>query len=230
MSDQSEVDRYLGEREQIVEEVIRRLASNPNRLTIVGDNKVRFPFTLNEVRSELKRVKHTYSLNEIREAITPLNELRIRIEETDSRKSPLLSAAAFPVMGMRKKGDDGDRETFVEFNPLVADAIRTLAFRQITYEILMEIRDPVARWLLKRLHLEISESGDAVHSMTATDIRRDSGMSEWKTTRNLLRRVSQAVHLLVQKNILDRVEIEEQKNGQRKEDIVRNAGFPGVPG
>jgi len=220
LEDQSEIDRYLGEREQIVEEVIRRLASGPNRLTLIGDNKVRFPFTLNEVRTELKRVKHTYNLDEIREAITLLNEVRIRIEEVDSRKSALLSAPAFPVMGMRRRGDDGDRETFVEFNPLVADAIRTLAFQQVAYEVLMEIRDPVARWLLKRLHLEISETGDPVQSMAATEIRRDSGMPEWKTTRNLLRRISAAVNLLVHKGILDKVETEELKNRQRKEDII----------
>ena len=222
------VDRYLGEREQIVEEVIRRLAGNQNRVTLHGENKVRFPFTVYEVREELRRVKHSYNRDEIREAITLLNEVRMKIELLDDRRQPLLSASAFPVMGMRK-GEADDSETFVEFNPLVADAIRMLSFQQVSYELLMEIRDPVARWLMKRLHIQIGATGEQIHQMTATEIRRDSGMSEWKTTRNLLRRVGQAVELLQNKGILDDIELSEQKTGKRKDDIlftmIASAGF-----
>lgn len=218
LPDKTEVERYLGEREQIVEEVIRRLASKRNRLTLHGENKVRFPFTVYEVQEELSRVRHTYSKEEIREAITLLNEVRLKIESLDDKKA-LLSAAAFPVMAMRRKGDE-DSETFVEFNPLVADAIRMLSFQQVSYELLMEIRDPVARWLLKRLHAEISATNEPVQQMTATDIRRDSGMPEWKKTRDLLRRMSQAVEVLRKEGILQAVETEERMVGKRKDDIV----------
>jgi len=216
-SDKTEVERYLGEREQIVEEVIRRLASNRGRLTLHGENKVRFPFTIYEVQSELARVRHTYSKDEIREAITLLNEVRMKIEALDDRKA-LLSAAAFPVMAMRRRGDDS--ETFVEFNPLVADAIRMLSFQQVSYELLMGIRDPVARWLLKRLHSQIAGTGEPVQQMTAFDIRRDSGMPEWKKSRDMLRRVSQAVDVLRREGILKVVETEERMVGKRKEDVL----------
>jgi hypothetical protein len=119
-----------------------------------------------------------------------------------------------------RKGEEDDSETFVEFNPLVADAIRMLSFQQVSYELLMEIRDPVARWLMKRLHIQIGATGEQVHQMSATEIRRDSGMSEWKTTRNLLRRVGQAVELLANKGILDGIDLSEQKTGKRKDDIL----------
>lgn len=121
-------------------------------------------------------------------------------------------------MGMRRKGEDG--ESFVEFNPLVADAIRLLSFQQVDYDTLMEIRDPVARWLLKRLHIEIAATKQPVQQISATDIRRDSGMPEWKQTRNLLRRMSQAVDVLVNIGVLDGLEVKEVMDGQRKVDIV----------
>jgi hypothetical protein len=213
------VDRYLGEREQIVEEVIRRLASNHNRVMLHGENKVRFPFTIYEVMEELRRVKHTYNRDEIRESVMLLNEVRMKIESLDDRRQPLLSASAFPVMAMRK-GEEDDTDTFVEFNPLVADAIRMLSFQQVSYELLMQIRDPVARWLMKRLHVQIGATGEPVHQMTAREIRHNSGMSEWKTTRNLLRRVVRAVELLKQKGILHDVESSEQKMGKRKCDVL----------
>jgi hypothetical protein len=212
------VDKYLGEREQIVEEVIRRIAAKRSRLTLHDGVKVRFPFKISEVREELRRVKHTYSFAEIHEAITLLSEVRLIIQDLDAKGSPVLSAPAFPVMGMRRRGEDG--ESFVEFNPLVADAIRLLSFQQVDYDILMEIRDPVARWLLKRLHIEMATTRQPVQQLSATDIRRDSGMPEWKQTRNLLRRVSQAADVLVKVGVLDGLDVEEVMEGQRKVDIL----------
>lgn len=91
------VDKYLGEREQIVEEVIRRIAANRSRLTLHDGVKVRFPFKVSEMREELRRVKHTYSFAEVHEAITLLSEVRLIIQDLDARGSPILSAPAFPV-------------------------------------------------------------------------------------------------------------------------------------
>src|SRR5690349_4112094 len=79
------LDRFLGEREQIVEEVIRRIASNRSRLTLHDGIKVLFPFTVSEIREELSRVKHSYSFVEIREAITLLSEVRLVIQDLDAK-------------------------------------------------------------------------------------------------------------------------------------------------
>ncbi|NPD69844.1 plasmid replication protein (plasmid) [Lichenicola cladoniae] len=219
LSDKTEVERYLGEREQIVEEVIRRLASNRNRLRLHGENKIRFVFTVYEVQEELARVKHTYSRDEIREAITLLAEVRLKIESLDERRAAFLSAAAFPVMGMRRAQED-DSETFVEFNPLVADAIKMLSFEQVSYELLMKVRDPVARWLLKRLHTKISNTNEPIQLMDATEIRRDSGMPVWKKSRDMLRRVSSAVDVLRREGILTDIQTEERMVGKRKDDLT----------
>lgn len=213
-----ETDKYLGEREQIVEEVIRKMAASRNRLSL-NEGKVRFPFTLHEVRHELRRVKHTYDLDEIKEAITILNEVPIRIESIENKRSPLLAASAFPAMAMRSR-DDHETETFVEFNPLVAEAIRTLTYRQVSYELLMEIRDPISRWLYKRLHMEIAHHGTPVHVLTASEIQRDSGMSVWKTSRNALRRVRKAMEVLQKHGVLETIETEDVMQGLKKEDLV----------
>ncbi|MCW8088286.1 hypothetical protein [Sabulicella glaciei] len=211
-------ERFLSEREQIVEEVIRRLASKRGRLAI-HHQKVRFTFSLHEVRTELKRVRHAHSYYEIQEAITLLSEVRLVIQDLDAKGSPVLSSAAFPVLGFRRKDSD-DGETFVEFNPLVSDAIRLLEFTQVDYETLMTIRDPVARWLLKRLHNQVSHTRQPVQQILASEIRRDSGMPIWKTTRNLLRRVAQAVDVLKDAGVLDHVETEELMEGQKKVDLL----------
>ncbi len=223
-ADGSIVDRYLGEREQIVEEVIRRLATNYGRLTLRDQTKIRFSFSTHEVSEELRRVKHTYSIGEICEALTLLNEVRLSIEFLDMKGSPILSAAPFPVLGIRKRGD-ATGDTFVEFNPLVADAIRLLSFQQVDYETLMEIRDPVTRWLFKRLHIEAAATKNPIQMITANDIKRDSGMPIWKHTRNLFRRVGTSVEALVKLGVVERLEVDHQKDRNRILDVVYTLGL-----
>ena len=84
----------------------------------------------------------------------------------------------------------------------------------------MQIRDPVSRWLMKRLHTGFDASGMAVQEMAATEIRRDSGLPEWRTTRNLLARISRAVDLLATKGLLDQAEALPVMQGRVKSDII----------
>lgn len=228
--DGTELYRYLGEREQIVEEVIRRLACNRNRLTletsiIQGDAMAHekfsdcFAFSIYEVRKELERVKHGYSYQQVVEAIQVLNEVRITIHDLDAKGAPLLSASAFPVLGMRRTGDV-DAEMFVEFNPLVAQAIRSLSFQQFDYETLMRLRNPTARWLYKRLHVSIAATRQNVQRLSANDIRRDSGMAEWKKTRGNYARIAEAMNSLVKHGVLDGVKAVPVMQGRKKVDVT----------
>ena len=96
----------------------------------------------------------------------------------------------------------------------------TLTFQQVNYDVLMGIRDPVSRWLMKRLHTGFDASGAAVQEMLASEIRRDSGTPEWRTTRNLLARMSRAVQVLVDKGLLDQIEAFPVMDSRTKTDIV----------
>jgi len=211
-------DRYLGEREQIVEDVVRRLATKHGRLTLRDETKVRATFTVSEVRDELKRVRHSFNYVQIREALTLLNEVRIQIEFLDVKGSPILSAPAFPVLAMKRKDDD-DGETYVEFNPLVAEAIRLLSFKEVDYETLMKIRDPIARWLFKRLHNQVEASGSPFQTLSACEIRRDSGMSEWKHSRNMFQRIRHAVDALLTIGVIEGLEVDPVKKGNKIVDL-----------
>jgi hypothetical protein len=62
--DGSQVDEFPGEREQIVEEVLRRLAVERGRLELVDHDTVLLRFSLNEIRAELERV-HPGATHEI---------------------------------------------------------------------------------------------------------------------------------------------------------------------
>lgn len=235
-----EVEVFPSEREQIVEQVVRRLAMDRSRLTLVGEkrDKVQMRFSLYEIRRELRAVNHTWDYTEIREALTILARSRIIISKSSDgeggrkRSANLLDSTAFPQMAVRSRpdmaGDDeGEEETYLEFNALVSAAIRDLEFKPVSYEWLMRLKSPVSRWLYNRLSAQFSvpaetildgDGGKAV-TFSADDIVKNSGMNEWSRRRDTLRAVTVAVDQLVEEGILENVEKLYDKTGKRIDGI-----------
>ncbi|NYZ13926.1 plasmid replication protein [Azospirillum sp. RWY-5-1] len=235
-----EYEVFPSEREQIVEQVVRRLAMDRSRLSLMGDkqDRVRVHFSLYEIRRELRAVNRTMDVAEIREALEILARTRMIISKVSEtgRKTPrpVLESSVFPTLYIRPRtGEavDGDEEdTYIEFNALVASAIRNLEFKPISYQWMMRLKSPVARWLYNRLSIEygdldiaqVTAGPEGVPAMTlsADQIINNSGMNEWSRRRDTLRTVSLAVDSLVEEGILDQVEKVVSKDGRRIDDIV----------
>ncbi|WP_207461549.1 plasmid replication protein [Azospirillum sp. SYSU D00513] len=226
-ADEGWVNVFPGEREQIVEEVIRRLATERGRLTLDRQDRVILRFSLYEVQKELERVNHTLNITEIKEALTILHQSFIEIRRKGKGGSAELSSTAFPTLAFRTRfqGDDEDRpsvnETQLQFNPLVADSIRSMNFRMISYRWLMGLKNPVSRWLYKRLVLRYeSASAPTPTVMRASAIIRDSGMNEYSRPRDTLRAVRDTVMALKSAGIVESVEVEQVKEGRRLSDEI----------
>ncbi|ALG75767.1 hypothetical protein VY88_33175 [Azospirillum thiophilum] len=225
------IEALPGEREQVVEEVIRRLATERTRLMLVdGDNrrnaKVQMRFSFYEIQKELARVRRTLSITEIKEALLILSKTFLTIEQPADHpggSATLLQSTAFPVVAMRggkgvsvRLDDDGEvggnTETYLEFNPLVAKAIMSLKFQSISYEMLMKIRNPVSWWLYKSLSLHYHNSGDVEPmAIRAGDIITNSGMNRSKRHRDTLRAIKVAVEVLVTQGVLAGYEKESER-------------------
>ncbi len=234
-----EYEVFPSEREQIVEQVVRRLAMDRSRLSLMGDkqDRVRVHFSLYEIRRELRAVNRTMDTAEIREALEILARTRMIISKVpeSGRKSarPVLESSVFPTLYIRPRtgegGEDDENDTYLEFNALVASAIRNLEFKPISYQWIMRLKSPVARWLYNRLSIEygdldLAHLSDGVHgvppmTLSADDIINNSGMNEWSRRRDTLRTVTSAVDSLVDEGILDRVEKTVSKDGRRINDI-----------
>lgn len=232
-AEELEFEIFPSEREQVVEQVVRRLAMDRSRLSLAGENrdKVQMRFSLYEIQRELRAVNHTLSIQDIREALTILARSRIIIStssapETPGRKSRgqnILESTAFPVMAIRSRPDLAEEEseaeeTYLEFNPLVSAAIRDLEFTPVSYHWLMRLKSPVSRWLYNRLSVECEDETRAV-TFSADDIVKNSGMNEWSRRRDTLRVVTAAVDALVEEGIVESVEKAYEKHGKRIDGI-----------
>ncbi len=228
--DGREIEEYPGEREQLVEEVIRKLAVEPGRLRLRDRDQVAMSFSLYEIREELARRNHSFRTAEIKEALQILRHAEIEISRVDAGANgsddvtSIVATSTFPQITFREKGKELS-ESSIQFNWFVAQALKHLRFRLMNYEVVMTLRDPIARWLYKRLHHEAVYGPGRleVQEITAAEIHRDCGLADRARFRDVLRRIGRSVELLKAEGILadyEGTDILERSTGRpRKADV-----------
>lgn len=147
---------FPGAREEIIEDVLRKLATERRAEayeattgTNAGTKFVAIAFTLYEIYEELKRVGKLYSYSEIKEALHIMNRSILSIQSMDN--SIDLSAPFFPIMAIADRGNKKETRSFVCFHPMVTDVILTLNFRRYNYAKALEFKGHYARLTYKRL-------------------------------------------------------------------------------
>lgn len=211
-SDGTETIAFPGEREQIVEDVIRRLSIEQDRLKLSSTTqRVEFAFTIYELQKELRRVNHSLSRAEIKEALRILNRSFFEVMKQGTKK-PLVSSTAFPTLSIMDASDEGSKHVLT-FNELVAEGLKRLHFRPIDYERLMTIKTGPGRWLYKRMVQRFTQAGGFnSYDILASSIARDSGMSERSRWRDTLKKVDRAVKSLEEAGIVDSFNREERRD------------------
>ncbi len=227
-SDGSERDVLPGEREQLVEDVVRKFAAE--RLVLGSQNEVTAIFSVYRIQKELSKHQHTFSRQEIKEALEILNKSTIEITRvvTDpkSRKpKPVLSASAFPVLVFRDE-NDYESQASVQLNPLVAQGIKTLGYEQVNYDWMMKIKGQLPRWVFKNVSLMLTDSEatrDTVE-IRASDIGNSSG-SNWQRSRQMLAEVTKAIQKLKDLEVIDMFVATPVMSGKKKDDVIFSIQF-----
>jgi hypothetical protein len=147
---------YPGERENMVELALRKLAVDGNVSNM--KDQVGVVFTLGELQQELISVGRHYNLNEIKESIFICRGASLEIyNETEGEQEQILSSSFFPTVGLHARKDwlknPGNSRCFVVFNPLVTDSISKFAFRLINYRTHMQIKSHLGRYIHTRLSM-----------------------------------------------------------------------------
>jgi len=226
VSGSGDVEKYPGEREQLVEEVIRQIAVQRNRLALQGDKgDVGVSFTIYEVQKELERTGHAFSHVEIVEALNILHMSRVEIirlvdDGSGKPKERVVSGTTFPMLVWANRSS-AEAQTTVSFNWLVSQALMALSFRQMDYETLMRMPGPIERWLYRAINHDVffSRNNQPLHIMLATEIIDGCGMTRRKRLRDSLRRVSEALAWLKTEGLIADFTTRDILDGQRKVDV-----------
>lgn len=163
--------KYPGLREMYVEEALTKLAAVNFRNSLeakeieLSDSSKQYlvsvKFTLYGLQKELTRVGHTYSLDEIKEALMILNESTMYIKaETRNPKDPTQSLfyehrgpiiSKLELIGEEASLSGGETLSRVVFHELKTLGVMNIAFRTYNYAKSMGLNTYLAKYIYNRL-------------------------------------------------------------------------------
>lgn len=222
-------DYYPSKREELVEDALRKFACEGQGLFL--DDQAGVTFTLYQIQQELKRLGHTYSIREIKDALLICAKTNITVSTQDGKA--ILVSSLFETLGLQTREDWQDQgektKAFVRFNSLVTQSIKQQTFRQLNYDKAMSYKSVIARQLHKRMahHYTQASFSNPYHFMLSTIIR-DFGLTEYAQLRDNLRDVQAALDEIREKEIIMSYKIQKTLDSSRRNKLI-DAKFILVP-
>lgn len=212
-----ERDYYPGPREEAVEDALRKIACEERRSTFL-DDRAGVVFTLHELQQELKRTGHSYSKDQIKEALQICKRTNLIVISADG--TSILESNIFETLGLATfedwKTKGSNAKCFVRFNALVTRAIQQFDIRRFNYEKAWAYKSVIARQLHKRLsHHYTQASGNNNYSIKLTTLIRDFGLARCPQLRDNLKKVRDALEEMKEKGVLDKYQIEPVVDAKR---------------
>lgn len=226
---------YPGKREELIEDVLRKIASEGDGVFLDSGNEkpsASVLFTLYQVQQELKKQGHTHSIVQIKESIQICGQANIKLETLDGKS--LLISNFFETVGLQTKDDWNEHgnktKGFIKFNSLVTKSIVQKTFRLINYKKFMSYTSVTAKWLHKRLsHNYIQASSGDPYNINLSTILRDSGIKRQGLLGGNIRDVKDALEEMVEKEVIEKYSIlkvfEKRKVIDAKFTIWPNSSF-----
>ncbi|MBX7222704.1 MAG: hypothetical protein K1Y36_22340 [Blastocatellia bacterium] len=214
-------DYYPGQREEAVEDALRKLAVDGRSALL--DDQVGVVFTLHQLQQELQRVGHSYSKNEIKDALIVCARTNLEIKSQDG--TTVLLSNIFETLGLRSfedwKEQGRDAKCFVRFNALVTASILNMTFRRFNYETAWSYKSVIARQLHKRLSHHYTQAGrDTTYTIRLLTLIQDFGLTRRSQLRDNLREVKAALEEMISKAVIDKFEVEPEVDPNRHNKLV----------
>lgn len=196
-------DYYPSKREELVEDALRKLAAEGQGIFL--DDQAGVTFSLYQLQQELKRNGHSYSKDEIKDALFICAQSNLTVTSDDG--NAVIVSSLFETLGLQTREDwqgQGEKtRAFVRFNPLVTASIKNTSFRLFNYETSMAYKNVIARQLHKRMaHHYTQASLMHPYSIHLTTIIRDFGLTVYDKLPNNLREVQKALNEMQEKQTI----------------------------
>lgn len=205
VEDRNGVERYYypSKREELVEDALRKFVAEGQGVFL--DEQAGVTFSLYQLQEELKRNGHSYSKDQIKDAL--LICARTNMTVTNETGNSVLVSNLFETLGLQTRDDwkdqDNKSRAFVRFNTLVTKSITSRTFRQLNYEKVMSYKNVIARQLHKRMsHNYVQASFTNPYNFLLSTVIRDFGLTQYAQLRDNLRDVQIALDEMIEKKVL----------------------------
>jgi hypothetical protein len=178
--EEGQIEYYPTIRENLVEEALRKLATDP-QCGRFFDGNMGVRFTLYQLQQELKERGHSIKYPSLIESLTIANRANLSVTKISDGKEPVLSSPIFPVLMLSNRNEwlTNPRSTYcyVQFNVLVTQSISSLTYRQFDYNTYMSFKKSLSRWLHRRMcHNYTQAKITNSYTIKTSTIVRDSGL------------------------------------------------------
>jgi hypothetical protein len=217
------IEYYPSEREAIVEEALRKIATRKGfGFSLSG--RIGVKFTLSELRRELDEQGHEMHLSKIIEALQVCNRCNITIRQKSGDGGMSFSSAIFPELIVRSRGEwlknPDEAHCYVQFNSLVTESIATIAYRQHDYKKWMAYKRPLTRWLHKKIwHNFTYADYTSSYNIKASTIIRDSKLVNNKIFRQCVEIIEESLQELQQHRLIASFSKKAEKEGRKIADV-----------
>ena len=223
---------YPSVREEIIEDVLRKFATDPNRNEFL-DDRLSVKFSLYDLWKELRRIGHAYDYNQIKESLKILVKTNLEIITEDNRVT--FSSNMFETLGivdcnknMQFEYDENYSKKviyFIRFNSLVTKSIKERTWRILNYEQCMSYKKVIARWLHKRIsNMFLNAKIEIPYNILLSTIIRDSGMTKYSSLRLNLAQVKKCLEEMIKVGSIDRYEIKTIFD-EKKQNKIKDVKF-----
>jgi hypothetical protein len=214
-------DYLPGKREELVEDALRKLATEGQGIFL--NNEAAVTFTLYQLQQELKRTGHTYSITQLKESLMICVGTVLHL--TDETGQAVLASSIFDTIGLQTREDwegQGDKtKAFVRFNGLVTRSIRNNSFRQFNYEVSMSYQNIISRQLHKRMSHHFTQANfSQPYTILLSTLIRDFGLTAYQKLSHNLRDVETALKEMELKHVILRYKKEKIIDEKRRNKIA----------
>ena len=199
---------YPTEREELVEDALRRLAATGSGVFLDGQAGV--VFTILQLQAELTHTAHSYPVDELKEALLVCAQARITI--TTESGEVITDSNLFETLRLEESNDktENEQQVFVGFNSLVTKSIIDCTFRRLNYEKSMSYKSALARRLHKRLsHHYVQPGMGNPYLLRLSTMINDFGLNSSAERADNLRDVQTALSEMIEKKVILSYEAEE---------------------
>ena len=178
--DGQQIEYYPTMREHLVEEALKKIATDPHHGVYLDDN-LGVRFTLYQLQQELKNKGHSIKYSSLIESLTIGNKTNLSLLKISGEKKPLFNSAIFPMLIMTDRDAwlKNPKSTFcyVQFNSLVTQSLKHLTYRQHNYDTFMMYKKPLSQWFHKRLYHNYTQASlRNSYTIKNSTVVRDSGL------------------------------------------------------
>lgn len=223
-------DYYPSKREELVEDALRKFACEGQGVFL--DDQAGVVFTLYQLREEMKRLGHSYSIREIKDALLICAQTNITVSSEDG--SSIIVSTLFDTVGLQTRDDwqshGGKSKAFVRFNSLVTKSIKQQTYRQLNYDKIMSYTSVIARQMHKRMSHHYTQASIAhPYHILLTTLIRDFGLTRYAQLRDNLRDVTAALNEMQARQVILNFQVSKIFDNQRSTKKIVDAKIVVTP-